>query len=59
MSSKQAVLEANDRRPTEADVTRHITRAEMTLHCKRTVWESSEMEVMLKELIKAYDGVRG
>lgn len=58
-AAKRAELEAKDMRPTEADVTRHITRAEMMLHCRRAVREGSEMEGLLKELIQAYDGEKG
>lgn len=42
--------------PTEADVTRHITKAEMILHCRRTIQDGEE--VMLKQLTEAYDGER-
>ena len=49
--------EASPMLPKEADLTCPITKAEMLLHCGRTIQVSKEMEV--KEMIEAYDRERG
>lgn len=45
--------------PNPADVMRHVTRAEMALHCRRTTRSPEEMETLISQLIQAYDGERG
>lgn len=57
--AKKAELEASHMRPTEADVTRHITKSEMQLHCRRAVCDVAEMESMIGKLIEAYDKEKG
>ncbi|XP_041958173.1 uncharacterized protein LOC121716070 [Alosa sapidissima] len=57
--AKRAELEDGQTQLSDADVTRHITRAEMALHCKRTTRSSSEMEELINELIQVYDGETG
>lgn len=44
---------------TPADVMRHISRAEMALHCRRTTRSSDEMEALITQLLVSYDGEKG
>ncbi|XP_070403353.1 uncharacterized protein [Nothobranchius furzeri] len=57
--AKRAELEAKLLHPTDADLLRNISRAEMARHCKRTTRSSSEMETLISELIEAYSGHKG
>ncbi|XP_062399917.1 uncharacterized protein LOC134089490 [Sardina pilchardus] len=58
--AKRAELEDQQQtRPSDADVTRHISRAEMALHCRRSTRGSSEMEERITALIQACDGETG
>lgn len=57
--AKRAELEAWRTQPSDADILRHITTAELALHCKRTTRQSSEMEALIAKLIQFYDGEKG
>lgn len=41
------------------DVMRHVTRAEMALHCRRTTRSAEEMEALISQLLVSYEGERG
>lgn len=57
--AKRAELEAKLLHPTDADLLRNISRAEMARHCKRRTRSSSEMETLISQLIESYSGNRG
>lgn len=60
MAAKRAELAGRHIHPsTPADVMRHISRAEMALHCRRTTRSSEEMEALITQLLVSYDGERG
>uniref|UniRef100_A0AAV2JZW9 Uncharacterized protein n=1 Tax=Knipowitschia caucasica TaxID=637954 RepID=A0AAV2JZW9_KNICA len=59
IEAKRAELEACHLHPSDDDVRKSITKKAMQLNCKRAVRPAAEMEVMLGQLLAAYDGGRG
>ncbi|KAK7940034.1 hypothetical protein WMY93_003360 [Mugilogobius chulae] len=55
-AAKRAELEARHMHPSDDDVMRNITKMEMQLHCRRAVRPTKEIEIMLEQLLEAYDG---
>ncbi|XP_034557840.1 uncharacterized protein LOC117825948 isoform X1 [Notolabrus celidotus] len=57
--AKQAEMEADRRRPSEADVMRRISRSELALHCRRATRGTRETQVLIENHIQAFDGAAG